>query len=49
MNITLQPEHQRLVESQLSTGKYADVLEVIVAGLRLLEEQERRLAELRFD
>lgn len=45
--ITL-PEHQaKFVEGQVEEGLYGSESEVIQAGLRLLEEQEANLADLR--
>ncbi len=45
--ITL-PEHQfTFLEGQLAEGLYASPSEVVQAGLRLLEEQETRLEQLR--
>lgn len=42
------PEHQRsFVEAQVAQGHYGNESEVVQAGLRLLEEQESRLANLR--
>jgi antitoxin ParD1/3/4 len=35
------------VEQQVATGRYASASEVVRAGLRLLEEQDARLAALR--
>ena len=40
MQIFLPPEVEALVQHQLTTGKYENVLEVIVAGIKLLEQQE---------
>ncbi len=45
--ITL-PDHQlTFLEGQLAEGLYASPSEVVQAGLRLLEEQEARLEQLR--
>ncbi|MEJ0059673.1 MAG: type II toxin-antitoxin system ParD family antitoxin [Terricaulis sp.] len=45
--ITL-PEHQdTFVQAQVAEGHYGSPSEVVQAGLRLLEEQEARLAQLR--
>jgi len=50
MHISLTPELEQFIDNQLESGKYASADEVILAGLRLLEEQERiykgRFAEL---
>ena len=35
------------VEQQVATGRYASASEVVLTGLRLLEEQDARLAALR--
>jgi antitoxin ParD1/3/4 len=35
------------IESQLSEGRYSSASDVVRAGLRLLEEQETKLAALR--
>jgi antitoxin ParD1/3/4 len=51
MPITLPPELEQFVQNQVSTGKYASVNEVFLAGIKLLEERERlyqgRFEELR--
>lgn len=45
--ITL-PEHQKaFAEAQVAEGIFGSVSEVVQAGLRLLEEQEAKLAHLR--
>lgn len=45
--ITL-PEHQvGFLESQVAEGHYGSFSEAVQAGLRLLEEQEAKLAHLR--
>ena len=51
MPLTLPPELQEFIESQVASGKYASVDEVFMAGIKLLEERERlyqgRFEELR--
>ena len=47
MNISLKPEHQQFIQSQIERGKYANADEVISEAFRLLEEREHRLEELR--
>ena len=46
-NISLTPEQAALVENQVRSGRYESAGEVVRAGLRLLEEHELRLHELR--
>lgn len=50
MQITLPPEIETLIERQLSSGKYKTAIEVLLAGMHLLDEQETlyqgRLSEL---
>ncbi|QGZ94603.1 type II toxin-antitoxin system ParD family antitoxin [Terricaulis silvestris] len=42
------PEHQAsFAEERVAEGAYGSVSEVVQAGLRLLEEQEAKLAQLR--
>ncbi|MBO3463537.1 type II toxin-antitoxin system ParD family antitoxin [Aetokthonos hydrillicola Thurmond2011] len=40
MQIFLPPEVETLLQRQLSSGKYQNPIEVILAGIRLLEQQE---------
>jgi antitoxin ParD1/3/4 len=51
MPITLPPELEHFIQSQVASGKYASVNEVFLAGIKLLEERERlyqgRFEELR--
>jgi antitoxin ParD1/3/4 len=51
MQIVLPPEVEALVQRQVASGKYQDAVEVIVAGVELLQQQEnlhqRRLQQLR--
>jgi antitoxin ParD1/3/4 len=41
MNVTLTPELERIIEEKVSTGRYQSATDVIRAGLKLLEEQDR--------
>ena len=53
MQIVLPPEVEALVQRQLISGKYQSVIEVILAGVKLLEQQQdiyqERLQELQQD
>jgi len=53
MQIVLSPEVEALVQRQLTTGKYKSAIEVILAGIQLLQQQEDiyqgRLLELQKD
>ncbi len=40
MQIVLPPELEDLVQSQLASGKYESAIEVILAGVKLLKQQE---------
>lgn len=40
MQIVLPPDLEALVQRQLTSGKYKSALEVILAGVQLLEQQE---------
>jgi antitoxin ParD1/3/4 len=40
MQIVLPPDVEALVQRQLASGKYKSALEVILAGVQLLEQQE---------
>ncbi|MBF2017224.1 MAG: type II toxin-antitoxin system ParD family antitoxin [Rivularia sp. T60_A2020_040] len=50
MQIVLPPEVEAMVQRQVASGKYATALEVILAGVKLLEQQgdiyQGRLQEL---
>ena len=46
MNVSLPPEQDRFVRTQVASGRYRTASEVVREGLRLLEETEhRRLVE----
>ena len=40
MHIVLPPNLEQLVQRQIASGKYASALEVILAGVQLLEQQD---------
>ena len=40
MQIFLPPEVEALLQRQITSGKYQDAIEVILAGVKLLEQQE---------
>lgn len=46
-SVSLGPHWEQFIASQTETGRYGSASEVIRAGLRLLEDHERRLDELR--
>ena len=48
MNVSLTTEIEQFIQSQVESGKYACAEEVIIAGIRLLEERER-IYKGRFD
>ena len=47
MNVSLSQHFEKFVTNQLENGRYNNASEVVRAGLRLLEEQELKLIELR--
>lgn len=47
MNIVLKPEYEEFIQSQISSGKYSSVEEIIVEAIALLREREQRKEELR--
>jgi antitoxin ParD1/3/4 len=41
MNLSLRPEHQQLIESQISSGRYTNPDEIIAEALDLLIKRDR--------
>jgi antitoxin ParD1/3/4 len=41
MNLLLKPEHQKLIETQLNTGRYANPDEIIAEALELLNKRDQ--------
>ncbi|MFN7946277.1 MAG: type II toxin-antitoxin system ParD family antitoxin [Blastocatellia bacterium] len=46
MTITLNPEIEEIVNERVRSGAYRSAEEVILTSLRLLQAQEKKLAEL---
>ncbi len=42
MNIVLKPEYEEFIQSQIRSGKYSSVEEVIIEAIGLLRERERQ-------
>ncbi len=40
MTISLTPELEQFIQNQIASGKYSSTEEVIIAGIKLLEERE---------
>ena len=47
MNVSLTPELEAFVEQAVQSGRYASASEAVREGLRLLEEREAKLLNLR--
>lgn len=47
MNISLKPEHEQFIKSQIQAGRYANAEEVMNEAFKLLQVREQRLEELR--
>ncbi|WP_017302241.1 ribbon-helix-helix domain-containing protein [Nodosilinea nodulosa] len=46
MQIVLPPELEELVQRQIASGKYQTVLDVLVAGVQLLDHQDEQLTDV---
>ncbi|MDJ0555582.1 MAG: type II toxin-antitoxin system ParD family antitoxin [Microcoleaceae cyanobacterium MO_207.B10] len=46
MNISLNSEQEKFIQSQIAKGKYANIQQVIDSALKLLEKQEAIPAQL---
>lgn len=44
VTISISPELHAVAEQMLASGRYSNFSEVVRAGLRLLDEHERRIA-----
>lgn len=47
MNITLKPEFEQFIQTQLAAGRYTTLDDLVGEALALLVQQEQRLDELR--
>lgn len=47
MNITLKPEYEQFIQTQLAAGRYAAIDDLISEALLLLMQREQQLADLR--
>jgi antitoxin ParD1/3/4 len=47
MNIVLKPEYEEFIRSQIQSGKYGSVEELIGEAILLLKQREQRIEELR--
>jgi antitoxin ParD1/3/4 len=46
-DISLDPRDEKFLQDQVASGRYRDEAEVVREGLRLLEERDRKIAQLR--
>ena len=47
MNVSLTPQLENFVKDKVKSGRYSSASEVVREALRMLEERDRRLVELR--
>lgn len=46
-NVSLAPELEALVDSKVASGRYRSASEVVRAALRLLDERDRRIEQMK--
>ena len=49
MNVSLTPELEQYIRTKVDSGRYLSASEVMREALRLLEQKEKRLEELRVE
>jgi antitoxin ParD1/3/4 len=49
MNVSLTPELEKYIRTKVDSGRYLSASEVVREALRLLEQKEKRLEELRVE
>ncbi len=49
MNVSLTPELEQYIRTKVDSGRYLSASEVVREALRLLEQKENRLEELRLE
>ena len=49
MNVSLTPELEQYIRAKVDSGRYLSASEVVREALRLLEQKEKRLEELRVE
>ena len=49
MNVSLTPELEQYIRTKVDSGRYLSASEVVREALRLLEQKEKRLDELRVE
>jgi antitoxin ParD1/3/4 len=47
VTVTLGPHYEAFIQANIASGRYNNVSEVIRAALRLMEDEEARLAAIR--
>ena len=49
MNVSLTPELEQYIRTKVDSGRYLSASEIVREALRLLEQKEKRLEELRVE